>query len=63
MQHILKMFVQGIEHTMSYAPEKEKTGNKYEWNKETGCNKFLAIGGGSYFVCHKQYCFEITILS
>jgi len=55
MQHILKMFVQGIEHTMSYTPEKEKACNKYKWNKETLCNKFLAIGGGSYFVYHKQY--------
>jgi hypothetical protein len=47
MQHILKMFVQGIEHAMSYAPEKEKAGNEYKWNKETLCNKFLAIGGSS----------------
>jgi hypothetical protein len=53
MQHILKMFVQGIEHSMSYSPEKEKAGNKYKWNKETRCNKFLTVGGSSNFVCHK----------
>jgi hypothetical protein len=63
MKHILEMLVQSIKHAMSNPPQKEKTGNKNEWNKETLRNQFLpVIFARNYFIHKTLYYINTRLL-